>query len=82
MTDLVDLSQGAEETYQLTRVCYICKEKSFVLVGAAVYRIWDSGHLIQNVWPNLTPAQREMIKLGYHEDCWEEMFNSPEEDDE
>jgi hypothetical protein len=82
MTDLVDLSQGAEETYQLTRVCYICKEKSFVLVCAELYRIWDSGHLIQNVWPNLTPAQREMIKLGYHEDCWEEMFNSPEEDDE
>ena len=76
MTDLVDLSQGAEETYQLTRVCYICKEKSFVLVCAELYRIWDSGHLIQNVWPNLTPAQREMIKLGYHDDCWEETFGS------
>jgi hypothetical protein len=82
MTDLVDLSQGAEETYQLTRVCYICKEKSFVLVCAELYRIWDSGHLIQNVWPNLTPAQREMIKLGYHDDCWEETFGSGKNDDE
>lgn len=80
MTDLVDLSNGATDTIQLSRVCYICKEKSFVLVDAVLYRLWDSGHLIQNAWPGLSPAQREMIKLGYHEDCWEEMFNSPEED--
>ena len=81
MTPTIDLSQGAEETYQLTRVCHICREKSHVLVCAELYRIWDSGHLIQNVWPNLTPAQREMIKLGYHAECWEKMFSS-EEDDE
>jgi hypothetical protein len=82
MTDLIDLSNGATDTIQLSRVCYICKEKSFVLLDAALYRLWDSGQLIQNVWPNLTPAQREMIKLGYHAECWEKMFNSPEEDDE
>lgn len=82
MTDLIDLSNGATDTIQLTRVCYICKEKSFVLVDAVLYRLWDSGQLIQNVWPGLTPAQREMIKLGYHDDCWEETFNAKQHDDE
>ena len=81
MTDLVDLSNGATDTIQLTRVCYICKEKSFVLVDAVLYRLWDSGSLIQDVWSDLSAGQREMIKLGYHQDCWEEMFSS-EEDDE
>ena len=82
MNDLVDLSNGATYTIQLNRVCYICKEKSFVLVDAVLYRLWDSGSLIQNVWPGLTPAQREMIKLGYHDDCWEETFGSGKNDDE
>jgi len=82
MTDLVDLSNGAAYTFQLTRVCYICKEKSFVLVDAELYDLWQDGHLIQNVWPGLTPAQREMIKLGYHEDCWDDVFNSTRVNDE
>lgn len=82
MTDLIDLSNGATDTIQLSRVCYICKEKSFVLLDAVLYRLWDSGQLIQNVWPAFTPAQREMIKLGYHEDCWDDVFNSTRVNDE
>ena len=37
--------------------------------------------LIQEIFPNLTPAQREFIKTGYTEQDWELMF-PPESEDE
>jgi len=76
-----DFSNDAKETYTLDRLCLICNEMYFVVVDAVKYRLWDSGSLIQDVWSDLSAGQREMIKLGYHQDCWEEMFSS-EEDDE
>jgi len=36
------------------------------------------GILLQNAFPNLTPAQREFIKSGYTQDDWDKLF--PPED--
>lgn len=33
---------------------------------------WESGTLIQNAMPNLTPDQREFIITGVTEEEWEE----------
>ena len=77
----IDFSDGAKEVYTLERYCIVCDTPHYILVDAVKYRLWDSGQLIQNVWPELSMADREMIKLGYHEACWNKLF-SPEEDDE
>ena len=75
-----DFSNQAKETYTLDRLCLICNEMYFVVVDAVKYRLWDSGSLIQDVWSDLSAGQREMIKLGYHQGCWEEMFCSEEDE--
>lgn len=31
---------------------------------------WKAGELIQNVWPHLTPDQREFIKTGITAEEW------------
>lgn len=77
----IDFSGGSEDVVVLRRTCMYCNITSNVVVDTDKYRLWDAGVLIQNVWPKLTPAERERIKLGYHTECWEEMF-SPKEDDE
>ena len=64
----------------MDRLCLICNEMYFVVVDAVKYRLWDSGSLIQDVWSDLSAGQREMIKLGYHQDCWEKMFCSEEDE--
>ena len=35
---------------------------------------WQSGELIQNAMPNLTPGEREWLISGFSEEEWEEMF--------
>jgi hypothetical protein len=78
----IDFSGGSEDTVSLIRTCNLCGDVSEIIVDRDKYRLWDAGVLIQDVWTWLTPAERERIKLGYHPECWEKMFNSPEEDDE
>lgn len=35
---------------------------------------WNSGSLIQNVFPHLDPGQREFLKTGITPQEWEETF--------
>lgn len=35
--------------------------------------------LIQQIFPNLTPAEREFIKTGYTQEDWDQMFVSKKE---
>ena len=35
---------------------------------------WKDGELIQNAFPNLTPAQREFILTGCTEDEWNKLW--------
>jgi hypothetical protein len=37
--------------------------------------------LIQNVFPNLNPDEREFIKTGVTKKEWDDMFGSEEEED-
>ncbi len=39
--------------------------------------IW-AGELIQNCFPNQTPAEREQLMNGYHAVCWDKMFAGAE----
>lgn len=35
--------------------------------------------LIQDIFPNLTPAEREFIKTGYTQEDWDAIFSGMEE---
>ena len=39
---------------------------------------WQSGTLIQNAMPNLTPDQREFLMTGLTPEDWTEMFGEGE----
>jgi hypothetical protein len=39
---------------------------------------WENGELVQNVFPDLTPDQREFIMTGMCNDDWDNMFSKEE----
>ena len=41
---------------------------------------WRNGELIQNVFPGLTPDQREFIMTGITPESWESLFKGEKED--
>jgi len=55
--------------------------ESFTLPGVTVYKDlpitqeevdrWEGGELIQDVWPNLSPADREFIVTGMDDEDWD-----------
>ena len=48
-------------------------------VTATEIRAWKEGKLVQNVFPDLTRAQREFIITGITEDEWQEYCDAMEE---
>lgn len=47
---------------------------------------WNGPHhtrrLIQDIFPNLTPAEREFIQTGYTQEDWDAMFPPEESEDD
>jgi hypothetical protein len=41
---------------------------------------WRGGELIQNVWPTLSPSNREFIKTGVTAEEWNETFGTTNND--
>jgi len=41
---------------------------------------WGQGGLIQQVFPELTPQQREGLKTGVCHYCWKRIFEEPSKD--
>lgn len=62
------------------KACWVCGVPSLMAVDSVDYLRWHGGELIQNVWPDWSPAQREQFKTGIHAACWDAMFK--EDDDE
>lgn len=47
--------------------------KELPITEAEVAR-WQNGELIQNVWPHLSPSDREFIKTGVTAEEWDAAF--------
>ena len=61
----------------LVKSCPICNKISYLAVDANKYSDYmNKNDLIQNVFPELNPAQREFIKTGYCSDCQHLLFCS------
>jgi hypothetical protein len=43
---------------------------------------WREGELIQDVFPDMSVNDREMLITGTHPACWDKLFPGEEEDDE
>ena len=65
-----------------TRACMKCGGSTTVILEASKYEQWRDGALIQNVWPEWTPEQRELLISGIHAACFTALFGTDDDDDD
>ena len=71
----MNLDQPDPTTKVKTKPCPHCHKSSFIDIRTEDYERWQGGELIQNVWPEMTPDERELLMTGIHPGCWNEMFD-------
>lgn len=64
---------------KLSKKCPYCRQLTWIDVDYDKLKRWQSGENIQNVWPEKTPGERELIKTGIHEACWNSIFSKEED---
>ena len=59
------------ERHNLLKKCFVCGEmtESITLDGTDYFRYFIHGELAQNVFPYLTPAERDLLITGIHPEC-------------
>lgn len=75
------ISQINDEFYEVTKRCPHCKEVSVFALDKQEYeQLFIKNGFIHDVFPHLTPEEREVMISGTHPDCWIEMFGYPDDD--
>jgi hypothetical protein len=61
---------------KITRVSPFSNKKTTLEIAVTARQIasWEKGELIQDAMPNLTPAERDFIKMGITPDEWDDIF--------
>ena len=65
-----------------TRSCIVCGLTSSVELDTDKLARWKGGEHVQNVWPERSPDERELLMTGTHPKCWDEIFNEGEKDND
>ncbi len=60
-------------TYQ-TKPCPYCHHTSNIQLDEDKLQAWRQGEHVQNVWPEKSADNRELLITGTHPKCWDEMF--------
>lgn len=59
--------------------CPVCGNGSTVTVLAHDYARWRDGELVQRAFPEMPPADRELLVSGTHSECWTVLFGVDDE---
>ena len=61
-----------------SRVCVVCGVETQLAVDRELYRRWRGGEYIQNVFPDLSEDERELMISGTHSECWDTLWKEEE----
>lgn len=65
----------------VVRLCPMCgaiAQKDLNITETQLFKYENSMELIQNIFPNLNKREREFIKLGYCDECQDDLFGKEE----
>lgn len=66
----------------LTTTCPFCGTVQTIFVDKLDYQDWLDGMSAQEAFPYLSDNDREAIISGICPDCWDDMFENSEDEDE
>jgi hypothetical protein len=72
--DLTDGTRNEVEVDVKTPKCIECGKQSVVHLYYDDLARWESGTMIQLVWPQASADDRELLKTGIHPECWEAIY--------
>jgi hypothetical protein len=58
----------------VTPDCECCGKSSIVMLPRIRFERWQSGQLVQDVFPDLSVDLRELLLYGTHPACWVVMY--------
>ena len=68
-----------ENIYEVIKECKHCgKESVFCFDELEYQKLFVENQYIQDVFPNLSNEDREVMISGTHPNCWKEMFEDHE----
>ena len=63
--------------------CPMCGKEFGIEMSDEQYEKYTKGtEFIQDIFPEFTPAQREVLITGICEDCWDKLFPLEEDEEE
>lgn len=73
-----------ERGYELKVQCRKCHTTHTLMVGIEDYLMFDMPNRphIQDIFPYLTPAERELLISGFCAKCWDDMFGDFDDEDD
>ena len=57
----------------VTRPCMMCGKTSEMVLDFDKVTRWQRGEFVQDVFPELSAAERELLISGTHGPCWDAM---------
>lgn len=64
---------------QIKTTCPCCQQNHFITVDIKDYEKWQNGELIQNAFPYLSAAKRELLITGICPTCWDTLMTTEED---
>lgn len=61
-----------------TNPCILCGKTSTMELDPDKLARYQAGEHVQNVWPEKSPGERELLITGTHPQCWDSMFKEEE----
>jgi hypothetical protein len=78
---LIEVSPAGNDLLRLTYTCVLCGNPNQIDVSARLYALWRSGTAgrVQDIFPDMSATEREVLISGSHGKCFEEAFKDEEE---
>ena len=75
---------NTERNYEIRVTCYHCNREFVLKVRVEDYLLFDMPNRphIQDIFPYLTPAERELLISHTCQECWDKMFSFPEDEED
>lgn len=70
----MDMIKNEDRTLHIGIKCRLCGERYILLVRPQDWTAYNAGALVQDAFPYLSPAERELFVSHTCERCWNEMF--------
>ena len=72
-----------ERNYEIRVTCVHCKREFVLKVRVEDYLLYDMPNRphIQDIFPYLTPAERELLISNTCKECWDKMFSFLDEEE-